>query len=120
MAPGWQSYRAIAWRRAHRRRWCCPQGEARIPIAGAPAQCRVKAGGAPSGAAREAIYHRFPGRKHQLALEAARRNAEDIRGYLNALPSDSPSWYDIIPLPGEKDRPVALAHPRSVHVTVAK
>jgi TetR/AcrR family transcriptional repressor of lmrAB and yxaGH operons len=45
---------------------------------------------AESGAARGAIYHHFPGGKQQLALEAARRNAEDIRGYLNALPSDSP------------------------------
>jgi len=45
---------------------------------------------AESGAARGAIYHHFPGGKQQLALEAARRNAEDIRWYLNALPSDSP------------------------------
>jgi TetR/AcrR family transcriptional regulator, lmrAB and yxaGH operons repressor len=45
---------------------------------------------AESGAARGAIYHHFPGGKQQLALEAARRNAEDIRGYLNALPADNP------------------------------
>lgn len=45
---------------------------------------------AESGAARGAIYHHFPGGKQQLALEAARRNAEDVRCYLNALPSDSP------------------------------
>jgi hypothetical protein len=55
----------------------------------------------------------FPGGKHQLALEAARRNAEDIRGYLNALPSDSPSWYHIIPLPGER---TGLSHCRILGV----
>jgi TetR/AcrR family transcriptional regulator, lmrAB and yxaGH operons repressor len=45
---------------------------------------------AESGAARGAIYHHFPGGKQQLALEAARRNAEDIRGYLSALRSGNP------------------------------
>jgi TetR/AcrR family transcriptional repressor of lmrAB and yxaGH operons len=45
---------------------------------------------ADSGAARGAIYHHFPGGKQQLALEAARRNAEDIRGYLRALPARTP------------------------------
>ncbi|MER6415292.1 TetR/AcrR family transcriptional regulator [Streptomyces humidus] len=41
---------------------------------------------AESGAARGAIYHHFPGGKQQLALEAARRNAEDVRGHLRELP----------------------------------
>jgi TetR/AcrR family transcriptional repressor of lmrAB and yxaGH operons len=45
---------------------------------------------AESGAARGAIYHHFPGGKQQLALEAARRNAEDIRGYLSTLRSGNP------------------------------
>ena len=45
---------------------------------------------AESGAARGAIYHHFPGGKQQLALEAARRNAEDIRDHLHALPAHTP------------------------------
>ncbi|MEV6978387.1 TetR/AcrR family transcriptional regulator [Kitasatospora sp. NPDC093806] len=45
---------------------------------------------AESGAARGAIYHHFPGGKQQLALEAARRNAEDVRGHLGELPDGSP------------------------------
>jgi AcrR family transcriptional regulator len=45
---------------------------------------------AESGAARGAIYHHFPGGKQQLALEAARRNAEDVRGHLHELPARSP------------------------------
>lgn len=45
---------------------------------------------AESGAARGAIYHHFPGGKQQLALEAARRNAEDVRSHLHALPSGTP------------------------------
>jgi AcrR family transcriptional regulator len=45
---------------------------------------------AESGAARGAIYHHFPGGKQQLALEAARRNAEDVRGHLRALPARTP------------------------------
>jgi AcrR family transcriptional regulator len=43
-----------------------------------------------SGAARGAIYHHFPGGKQQLALEAARRNAQDVRGHLHALPARTP------------------------------
>ncbi|MFF7458559.1 TetR/AcrR family transcriptional regulator [Kitasatospora sp. NPDC008115] len=43
-----------------------------------------------SGAARGAIYHHFPGGKQQLVLEAARRNAEDVRGHLRALSADTP------------------------------
>jgi TetR/AcrR family transcriptional regulator, lmrAB and yxaGH operons repressor len=45
---------------------------------------------AESGAARGAIYHHFPGGKQQLALEAARRNAEDVRGHLHALRAHTP------------------------------
>jgi len=45
---------------------------------------------AESGAARGAIYHHFPGGKQQLALEAARRNAEDVRGHLHELPAHLP------------------------------
>jgi TetR/AcrR family transcriptional repressor of lmrAB and yxaGH operons len=45
---------------------------------------------AESGAARGAIYHHFPGGKQQLALEAARRNAEDVRGHLSELPGHTP------------------------------
>lgn len=45
---------------------------------------------ADSGAARGAIYHHFPGGKQQLALEAATRNAEDVRGHLHALPAHTP------------------------------
>ncbi|MEV6486725.1 TetR/AcrR family transcriptional regulator [Streptomyces sp. NPDC051576] len=45
---------------------------------------------AESGAARGAIYHHFPGGKQQLALEAARRNAEDVRGHLHELSARSP------------------------------
>ncbi|MEV6769543.1 TetR/AcrR family transcriptional regulator [Nocardia sp. NPDC051030] len=45
---------------------------------------------AESGAARGAIYHHFPGGKQQLALEAARRNAEDVRTHLRELPARTP------------------------------
>ncbi|MFE6868165.1 TetR/AcrR family transcriptional regulator [Kitasatospora sp. NPDC057692] len=45
---------------------------------------------AESGAARGAIYHHFPGGKQQLALEAARRHGEDVRGYLRELPAHTP------------------------------
>ncbi|WP_407991735.1 TetR/AcrR family transcriptional regulator [Kitasatospora sp. CMC57] len=45
---------------------------------------------AESGAARGAIYHHFPGGKQELALEAARRNAEDVRGHLHELPAGTP------------------------------
>ncbi|MFE5333289.1 TetR/AcrR family transcriptional regulator [Embleya sp. NPDC056575] len=45
---------------------------------------------AESGAARGAIYHHFPGGKQQLALEAARRNAEDVRAHLHELPATTP------------------------------
>jgi TetR/AcrR family transcriptional regulator, lmrAB and yxaGH operons repressor len=45
---------------------------------------------AESGAARGAIYHHFPGGKQQLALEAARRNAEDVRSHLQELPARTP------------------------------
>lgn len=45
---------------------------------------------AESGAARGAIYHHFPGGKQQLALEAARRNAEDVRSHLHELPARTP------------------------------
>ncbi|MFI6151577.1 TetR/AcrR family transcriptional regulator [Kitasatospora sp. NPDC051170] len=45
---------------------------------------------AESGAARGAIYHHFPDGKQQLALEAARRHGEDVRGHLHALPAQSP------------------------------
>jgi TetR/AcrR family transcriptional regulator, lmrAB and yxaGH operons repressor len=45
---------------------------------------------AESGAARGAIYHHFPGGKQQLALEAARRNADDVRGHLHGLPGTTP------------------------------
>ncbi|WP_333738897.1 TetR/AcrR family transcriptional regulator [Streptomyces sp. IBSBF 2806] len=45
---------------------------------------------AESGAARGAIYHHFPGGKQQLALEAACRNAEDVRSHLHELPARTP------------------------------
>ncbi|MEU3785757.1 TetR/AcrR family transcriptional regulator [Streptomyces sp900129855] len=45
---------------------------------------------AESGAARGAIYHHFPGGKQQLALEAARRNADDVRSHLHELPARTP------------------------------
>lgn len=72
---------------------------------------------AESGAARGAIYHHFPGGKQQLALEAARSNAEDIRSYLSALPSDSPravvqSFLDSV-------RPVAEASARGGGCAIA-
>ncbi|MFD8319490.1 TetR/AcrR family transcriptional regulator [Kitasatospora purpeofusca] len=43
-----------------------------------------------SGAARGAIYHHFPGGKQQLALEAARQNAADVRAHLRELPDHTP------------------------------
>jgi TetR/AcrR family transcriptional repressor of lmrAB and yxaGH operons len=43
-----------------------------------------------SGAARGAIYHHFPGGKHQLVAEAAGRNGQDVRAHLAALPTASP------------------------------
>lgn len=62
---------------------------------------------AESGAARGAIYHHFPGGKQELALEAARRNAEDVRGYLHALPAQSPS--DVVRTFLDHVRPVVQA-----------
>jgi TetR/AcrR family transcriptional repressor of lmrAB and yxaGH operons len=43
-----------------------------------------------SGAARGAIYHHFPGGKAQLVAEAARRNGDDVRAHLAALPASTP------------------------------
>jgi AcrR family transcriptional regulator len=45
---------------------------------------------AASGAARGAIYHHFPGGKAQLVAEAARRNGDDVRRHLAALPARTP------------------------------
>jgi TetR/AcrR family transcriptional repressor of lmrAB and yxaGH operons len=45
---------------------------------------------AESGAARGAIYHHFPGGKHELAAVAATSFGEDVRGYLAQLPFDNP------------------------------
>ncbi|MCU1527873.1 MAG: regulatory protein TetR [Frondihabitans sp.] len=46
---------------------------------------------AASGAARGAIYHHFPGGKNELAAEATRRNGDQVRAALAALPDGSPS-----------------------------
>ncbi|MFC1412619.1 TetR/AcrR family transcriptional regulator [Streptacidiphilus sp. N1-12] len=62
---------------------------------------------AESGAARGAIYHHFPGGKQQLALEAARRNAEDVRGHLHELPSGTPR--DVVEVFLDNVRPVVQA-----------
>lgn len=43
-----------------------------------------------SGAARGAIYHHFPGGKHQLAAEAAQLNGEYVLARLAELPTVSP------------------------------
>ncbi|WP_051809054.1 TetR/AcrR family transcriptional regulator [Actinoplanes subtropicus] len=43
-----------------------------------------------SGAARGAIYHHFPGGKTQLVAEAAARNGQEVRGYLEGLPATGP------------------------------
>ena len=44
-----------------------------------------------SGAARGAIYHHFPGGKLQLVAEAARRNGDQVRARLAALPAETPA-----------------------------
>jgi TetR/AcrR family transcriptional regulator, lmrAB and yxaGH operons repressor len=72
---------------------------------------------AESGAARGAIYHHFPGGKQQLALEAARRNAEDIRGCLSALPSDNPRA--VVQGFLRAVRPVVLASARGAGCAIA-
>jgi len=43
-----------------------------------------------SGAARGAIYHHFPGGKSQLVAEAAERNGQEVRAYLEGLPATAP------------------------------
>jgi AcrR family transcriptional regulator len=63
---------------------------------------------ADSGAARGAIYHHFPGGKHELALEAARRNGEDIRHHLHALPAATPR--EVVEAFLTNVRPVAQAY----------
>jgi len=44
-----------------------------------------------SGAARGAIYHHFPGGKLQLVAQAAELNGRQVREFLAALPTDSPT-----------------------------
>jgi AcrR family transcriptional regulator len=62
---------------------------------------------AESGAARGAIYHHFPGGKQELALEAARRNADDVRGHLRTLPEGTP--HEVVKAFLESVRPVVQA-----------